>query len=239
MQREAESRGLAELSGIIVSPSGVLYDDSLWWRWLLQLLSRMGLHTHPAAFWEVWRRDYYDDVCLGRRDLWEALREMLLAAGLASGQADEVCAAARPRWRTLGEQPHPLPGVLATLARLTRTGMSLAIVAHAPQTADQFTAQLEQSGLGKFFQLTISSRVMQSPPTHPAFLEGGLAHWPVALAQTALLSGQQSELHAALQANVRTIALNCPAADEADAHISRIDELPTPAACADQHASAG
>ena len=53
---------------------GVLYDDTAWRRWLLQLLSRMGLHTHYVSFYRVWDCEYRDDVAWGRLAYWDAMR---------------------------------------------------------------------------------------------------------------------------------------------------------------------
>ena len=71
----------------------MLFDASLWRRWFLQLLSRMGLHTHYRAFYCVWERDYLTDVHCGRQDQWTALRDYLRSVGLEVPHIDEIIAA--------------------------------------------------------------------------------------------------------------------------------------------------
>jgi len=120
------------IGGVILDFAGVLYDDSAWQRWLLRLVSRMGLHTHYTAFFRLWRASYLERVRCGELHYWAALRQFLAAAGLSSGQIDEVEAAAQARWFELQEHVFALPGVADTLRTLAEHGVALGLVCSDP-----------------------------------------------------------------------------------------------------------
>src|SRR3569623_1380083 len=75
----------------------VLYDATLWRRWLLRLLQRMGLHTQYRTFFKIWDVEFLNEVHCGRREYSEAFQAFLLSAGLSRGQIDEVEAARQAR----------------------------------------------------------------------------------------------------------------------------------------------
>src|SRR3989304_5633212 len=76
--------------GLLFAMGNVLYDATLWRRWLLQLVRRLGVRTDYRGFFETWERDYLDDVYRGRREFCEAVRAFLLSTGLLPAQADAL-----------------------------------------------------------------------------------------------------------------------------------------------------
>ena len=60
------------VSGLLLDVGGVLYDDSVWSRWLLKLLTRLGLHTHYTPFFRMWQREYCPRIKRGECDYWRA-----------------------------------------------------------------------------------------------------------------------------------------------------------------------
>ena len=81
------------VAGLLLDVGGVLYDDTVWLRWLLKLVTRLGLHTHYTPFFRVWQREYLQRITCGELEYWQALRLFLRSAGLSHGQIDEVEAA--------------------------------------------------------------------------------------------------------------------------------------------------
>jgi hypothetical protein len=70
--REAAAFAL-DVSGLIFDVPGVLYDGTLWTRWLFQLLSRMGMYSHFTAFARLWEEEYLPRVNLDGEDISERL----------------------------------------------------------------------------------------------------------------------------------------------------------------------
>jgi beta-phosphoglucomutase-like phosphatase (HAD superfamily) len=79
-----------------------------------------------------WSARYEPDENVGRRELWEALQAYLVEGGLSLAQIDEIEAAARLKHRELDQLARPLPGAVESVARLTASGMALAIAADVP-----------------------------------------------------------------------------------------------------------
>jgi beta-phosphoglucomutase-like phosphatase (HAD superfamily) len=210
---------------LLFSPGGVLFDDSVWSRWLLQLLARMGLHTHPQAFIELWRRDYFEDVCFSRREHWEALKAMLVASGLSQGQADEVCAAARPRWRQLQSGLHAFPQVASTLSALSAAGVSLGVAACCPLSAEQVKQQLERMDLAHWFDFVLTSHDLGCESSLGMLYQRAAALWQGGdRLAIKFVSSRASEAHAARQAGYEVI-VNYATADDSSGQFERFSHL--------------
>ena len=144
-----------EIRGLLFDMSGVLYDDSAWNRWLLQLLRRMGLHTNYDAFRVLCDHE------LGSAeggDYWAELKRFLSSVGLSQAQIDEVEAAGFARWQSLQLQIRPFPGVIRTLTLLSHLGMPKGIVAHSQGGGTRLRNQLREMGLDGQFQTVESFR---------------------------------------------------------------------------------
>lgn len=150
-----------DISALLFDMDDVLYDATVWRRWLLRLLGHLGLHTHYDAFFHVWERCYLCDVYSGNRDYWDAFRSFLDAAGLSSGQVDEVTAASQTRKREFDLGIRAFPGVNSTLTRLSMAGVPLGVLCNSSRTSVELQHRLAQIGLGRHFQFVVSSRDLQ------------------------------------------------------------------------------
>ena len=81
-----------------------------------------------------------------------------MAAGLSRGQADEVEAAGRARFRDLEQNIRPFPHVLATVTQLAARGVHLAIASSTPLTSEDLAAKLARLRLSEWFQTALSPR---------------------------------------------------------------------------------
>jgi len=227
-QQSAASLGtsrLSRLNFLLFSPSGVLYDDTLWWRWMLQMLSRFGLHTHPRVLTALWRQDYFEDICCGRRDFFEALREFLTACGLHSGQIDELYAAGRPRWRRLELELRAFPQAAPCLSHLARQGWRLGLSVHSPLALDEARMQLRRMRIGEHFQNVVCSQELACRRSHVDFWPSVLSRFSVSADEVGLVSHEAGELAAARRAGLTTLAYQCSAAVPADAHLGHLGEV--------------
>src|SRR5262249_39660427 len=120
MFEKAMDRRLVQ--GFLFDMGDVLYDATAWRRWLLQLLSRMGLHAQYRTLFRIWDDEFLADVHRGRREYTEAFQSFLLSIGLSRAQIDEVQAASQARKRDLEAHVRPLPGVRSTIERLAARG---------------------------------------------------------------------------------------------------------------------
>lgn len=136
---------------------GVLFDDTIWTRWLFQLVSRVGARLCYDQFVRVWDERFSADVTCGRRDYWEAVFEYLLVLNVPRAAADELCVAARARRRQFDESIRPLPGTKAGLATLAAQGHRLAVIGNVPCDTAHVRQRVAHLGLNDFFCEILSS----------------------------------------------------------------------------------
>jgi HAD superfamily hydrolase (TIGR01509 family) len=144
---------LKGIEAIVFEPAGVLYDSTLWWRWLLSLLARLHPTCPADEFERRWQAEYLPAVQTGRRELAEAFEACLAASGYARCQIDELTAAAIVRRRELELEVHPLPGVSAALARLRAAGFRLALTCDSTSPPDELGARLARYHLEGSFEV--------------------------------------------------------------------------------------
>lgn len=213
------------IRGLLVDPCGVLYDDSNWNRWLLQLVSRIGLHTSYTLFYRVWRREYLTLVRSGQCDYWQAMARFLRAAGLSEGQVEQVV------WAGQSRKPHfdvgvkPFPGIRATLHEWTMQSISLGVVCSTGYCADRLNARLDSLNLPVLWRtiglLAASScrdEQLQSLQVHLRALD-------VAPSEVALVSQDAWPLSLAQELGMATVAVNAPATVQADLHCDHFTEV--------------
>ena len=214
------------VAGLLFDTGDVLYDATMWRRWLLQLLSHFGLPTGYPTFYETWQRQYLDDVFRGQRDYWDALRDFLSGSGLSCGQIDEVLAAGHARRRQLEEDVRPFPGVCTTLARLAARGIPMAVVSNSPYPALKLREKLRRLGLGVRFSAVISSYDLGCCVPAPQTFQAALVAMGLAADQVAFVGHDGLELQGAATFGLRTIAFNYDPEAKADVYLERFDQLP-------------
>jgi beta-phosphoglucomutase-like phosphatase (HAD superfamily) len=145
------------INGVIFDVDDVLYDATLWRRWLLRLVNQLGVHAEFGEFYGPWDRDYLVDVHCGRREYTEALQSFLLASGLSWAQVDEVEAASRIQRAKLDGSLRPWPGVVKTIAALDDWGLPLVAWFDACQRSTELAQWLERLALASHFRAVLSS----------------------------------------------------------------------------------
>ena len=210
------------LRGLIFDVGDVLYDGSLWRRWLLQLLARMNVRKPYAEFYWEWERKYYPRACLGHGDFTDVLRQYLGHLGLCPGQIDEVCRAALARERNVEHEPRAFFGVAQTLGRLQEAGYSLAALSNTELDEVDLRRKLALMGLDRFFDLVVSSRNSGAIKPQPQAYRAVLDRWPLQAEEVAFVGHDGEELQGAAEAGLVTIAVFHDPSVEAD---WRIDEF--------------
>jgi phosphoglycolate phosphatase-like HAD superfamily hydrolase len=225
LDRDTRPRSTA-IEAVFFDLCGVLYDDTIWRRWLFQLLSRMGLHTHYTLFFRLWDREYQDDVLWGRLSYWDALRRFLLSAGLSRGQVDEVEAAGRARLREFEQDLRPFPQVRSAVAHLAARGIRLGIACAAPFTADALAAKLERLRLRPWFPTVLSAQDLPPGATRRERFQAVVNIAETPAAHIAYVGRIGEELRAAAHVGLLTIAFNQETDAIADMYLDQFDQLP-------------
>ena len=214
------------LQGLIFDMAEVLYDATAWRRWLLQLLSRLGVQADYRTFYQAWDRDYLIEVQCGRREFNEAFKAFLLAAGLTSGQVDEIEAACRIRRLEFERDARPFPCVAAALRRLTDDGLSLVVSTNAACPATDLQAMLDRWGIGGRFAAVWSSFDLQAAMPASVCFQSALDSLKLSARRAAYIGHDSRSLKGAAQFGLKTIAINHAADARADLFVGGFGELP-------------
>lgn len=214
-----------ELKAIVFEPAGVFYDSTLWCRWLLALLARMGWRSGFRAFAQLLRGDCLQDVYCGQTDRSTALRHFLKSLGLNVGQAEEVLAASTAWRRELDDTLRPLPGVRKAITLLEQTDLQLAILADTELSAAGMRARLAGLGLGEAFAVVVSSHDIGSTKPEKRAYRAVEKALQVDAAQIAFVGQDASDLVGAGRRGWLRIACQHEPAVEADVHLERLEYL--------------
>ncbi len=211
--------------GVLFDLGNVLYDDTMWRRWMLRLLQHLGLQTHYRGFCRVWDREHLDAVYRGRRSFAEAFETFLLSIGLSRGQIEEVQAACRARRRELEASARPLPGVRSTLARLVDGGWTLGVLCNSEHPASHLRDHLMRCGMGPWFPSVISSFDLRAAMPDAECYAAALAAMNLAPAEVAFVGHDSAELAGAMAAGIATVAFNFDPDARADCYLNRFEDL--------------
>ncbi len=211
--------------GLLLDFGGVLYDDTVWRRWLLRLLSHVGLHTHYGSFFYLWDRDFAADVHCGRRTFRDALTAFLRSVGLRRSLIDEVMAACMGLRRDSEESTRPLPGVRCTLARLARMNLTLGILSDSELPADQLRLRLARFASPEAFHAVVSSYDLAQTKPAPENYRAALEQMALSAPEVAFVGHDAGELLGARSVGMPTIAFNGGVNIEADLYLDRFDQL--------------
>ena len=211
--------------GLLFDTCGVLYDTTVWRRWLLQLLGRLGLHTNYNSFFRLWDRDFLADVHRGRREFRDAFEAFLLSVGLSRAQIDEVEAACQARRRECEAGARPLPGVKATLVKLRRAGFVLGTVSDCEYPAAAMAERFQRLQLGGLFTAVISSIDLDRTKPDPFCYLAALDAMKLGPQQVAFVGHDSEELAGAAEVGMQIIPLHYDHDAEADVFLGRFDEL--------------
>ena len=212
--------------GVLFDMCNILYDDTVWRRWLLRLLTQIGLHTSYRSFFHLWDRDCLDAVHRGQRTFDEAFESFLRSLGMSRGQIEEVEAASRSHRRTMEESLRALPGVKATIARLADSGTVLGAICNSELPATALRHRIERFGLGDRFKAVISSIDLGVIMPDGECYIAALRAMGLPADEVAFVGHDAAELAGASAVGMATIALNFAPEAQADVHLSRIEELP-------------
>lgn len=164
--RESRTLPVQAVAAIALEMPGVLFDDSLWPRWLWTLLGRLGLKTSFDLFWRIFELEYLPSVYSAERDLWSALAAYLSEMGFSRGRIEEVRIAAEKRRQQWELELRPLPGVVATLGQLAEQGVPLVVLTNSCCSAEHLRERLAILGIERHFADVISSQCLRRALPH-------------------------------------------------------------------------
>ena len=211
--------------GLLFDMGDVLYDATLWRRWLWRLLSTLGVKQSFDALFTIWDDQFLDAVHRGHSDYAAAFIEFLRFLSLSAAQIDEVVAASRIRKRELESEVRPLAGVRATIERLASAGVPLAIVSDSESSATALEGHLGRLGLGGRFAAIVSSRDLGCTKPDPRCYLTALERLGLPAQRAAFVGHDPVELAGARAVGLASIAFNHAPGCAAEIHLRHFREL--------------
>ncbi|MCA9187096.1 MAG: HAD family hydrolase [Pirellulaceae bacterium] len=216
-----------DVDGVLLDIDDFVYDSSTDWRWLVQLLCRMGLQTHFVPFYAIWQRDYLPCVNRGQEDYWGAFSRLLKDVGMSRAAVEEVRVAWQPRRLPFVNCSRPLPGVAAMLARLSKLQLPVGAISNTPGPAEVLRQRLRAIHLERWVSsVTTAGSIRCSAPDRYLYEHAAqqLASHPTRLV---FVGHNWLEITGAADSGMRTICCwNDPNSGQADIYLQRLDVLP-------------
>jgi FMN phosphatase YigB (HAD superfamily) len=217
-------RPASPLGGIILDVPDVVYDATLWRRWLWQLVGRLGVRVGPEEFFHAWDA-HLVDVNRGRRELAEALETFLRDWGLSWAVVDEIEAASRIQRQQLDENVRSLPGVARTVDELARLGIPLAAWADLPTRAESLVKRLGRLTPGASYRAVLTSFDLEHTQPDDEVYRALLEALGIAPHQALYVGHDTRHLAGARDAGLRTAAFNFEPHTAADHFLNRFEDL--------------
>lgn len=203
----------------------VLFDATVWRRWLLRLLRHFGVQAPYHSLFRRWETEYLADVYCGTRDYDHAFFGFLSSLGLRQGQIAEIAVASQARHREFNLQSRPYPGVVTTLRELKRLGYRLAVLTNSTRCGSDLHMALEQLGLGNLFDAVVTSIDLgMLASCHDAY-QAIHDRLQLRVGKALFVGHDRTELASAAQFGMPTMAFNYEDATPADVHIEQFDEM--------------
>lgn len=193
--------------GIIFDAGDILYDASVWRRWLAGQLQALGAEISYEQLVETWESLLVDVYC-GRADYWSRFHELLEGFDIGGVQADELTAAARVKGQEVQIGRKPFDGVPETLEKLKATGVKLAVLSDTESGQEKVRATLRQLGIESFFDAVVTSRDIGHVKPSVAAFEAAMEAIDVRVERCAFVGHDVDELDGARHAKLFAVAYN-------------------------------
>ena len=212
------------IKAMIFDVGDVLFDASVWRRWLaarLQAASVEITYEQLVAKWELLLADVY----CGRAKYWERFRQLLQSLHLAEDQLETIEREAQQKAVEVQVDRSPFAGVPETLARLQARGIRLIALSDTESGAAKVREILGVLGVEQYFDGVITSKDIGCCKPDPRAYLAAVTAANVDRENCAFVGHDVDELQGASQASLLSIAYNYDAAAPADIYLDHFSEL--------------
>jgi len=210
--------------GLIFDMGDVLFDASLWRRWLTARLRGSGVDITYDRLVDKWEA-LLVDVYKGRSEYWKQFGVLLTSLGLTESQADELAAAARARGRQVRSERRLFDGVEATLAKLKEAGVKMAVLSDTQSGQDRIREILRSLRIERYFDAVVTSADTGCVKPEKAAYEAAAHALGLDLSRCAFVGHDVDELQGARRAGLFAVAYNCDPKAPADLHVGHFSQL--------------
>lgn len=214
----------ARFEGIIFDVGDILYDASVWRRWLTQALHDEGVDvTYPelVARWEALLVDVY----CGRAAYWDRFDVLVLDLGLAEDRIPAVREAAQQMGADVQKDRNPMPGVPDTLQKLNEQGVKLGALSDTESGEPKIRSLLKQLRIEEYFDAVVTSVDIGVAKPDPKAYAAAASALNTDVEHCAFVGHDIDELQGSQQAGLYSIAYNYHPEAPADIYLEHFSEL--------------
>jgi FMN phosphatase YigB (HAD superfamily) len=220
-----DTRQQAPPTAVLFACENVLYDATVWERWLVRLLRHVHVQIDQESFSKHWGQEFLPEIHCGRREFDEAFRDYLRQLGLARGLIDEVAAASQGRRHEFLREARPLPSIRQTVIALAQQGLALGLLADSDLSAADLEQHLTRLGFGGRFQFLLSSIELGHTKCDSDGYRAAAVRFGRSAERIAFVGSHAHHLGAAARLGMPTIAFNYDDQARADLYLRQFDEL--------------
>lgn len=212
------------LKALIFDVGDILYDASVWRKWLTEELISQGVVVTYPQLVEVWER-LLVDVYKARAKYWERFDELLAFFELDAEQIGRMTTLAREKGRQVQAERRPMPQVPETLQQLAERGVRLVALSDTESDESGIRRTLRQLGIEQHFQAVVASSVIGHVKPEPEAFDAAIAATECPKVACGFVAHDVDELAGAMQHRLFSIAYNYHPDAPADIHICHFREL--------------
>lgn len=213
------------IKALIFDVGDILYDASLWRRWLAVELSRfVEPEVTYARLVETWER-FLVPVYKAKQDYWSAFEAMLSEFGLDEKDHPALIAKAKAKGQAVQVDRAPMPEVPDTLAALHSAGIKLIALSDNESGEAGVRKTLNQLGIEQYFDAVVSSFSIGHVKPEPEAFDYAIEQSGVPKENCGFVAHDIDELEGAQNHNLFAIGYNYHPDAPADVFIENFAQL--------------
>ena len=221
---DSTSSNKSTMKALIFDVGDILYDASLWRRWLAVELSQYGETVTYDRLVETWER-FLVPVYKAKQDYWSAFEAMLSEFGLDESQSPALIAKAKEKGQAVQVDRCPMPEVPETLAALQSAGIKLIALSDNESGETGVRKTLNQLGIEQYFDAVVSSFSIGHVKPEPEAFDYAIAQSGYTKAECGFVAHDIDELEGAQAHNLLAIGYNYHPDAPADKFIENFGQL--------------
>lgn len=214
----------ARFDGIIFDVGDILYDASVWRRWLTRSLQDQGVDVTYPQLVERWEALLVDVYC-GRAAYWDRFDALILNLGIAEDGVSAIREAAQQKAGDVQKQRDPMPGVPDTLRTLNEQDVKLGALSDTESGESKVRSLLKQLGIEEYFNAVVTSVDIGVAKPDPKAYTAAASALHTDVERCAFVGHDIDELQGAQQAGLYSIAYNYHPDAPADVYLEQFSEL--------------
>lgn len=220
----SNNKDIPRIGGIIFDVGDILYDASIWRRWLTDELQAAGVQISYPELVVHWETLLVDVYC-GRARYWDRFDELLRTCGLPDGAIATLTEAARKKATAVQQDRRPMPEVPETLESLWQMGTRLAALSDTESGEARVRGILRQLGIEEYFAAVVTSADLGVTKPDPDAYRAAVDALGIPSDRCAFVGHDVDELEGAQHAGLLAIAYNYHPEVPADVYLDAFSEL--------------